>query len=470
MPRAVTERPMVRRVASTRARDSKASNSVRRIARAPRAAIAAPRRQASARYTYSNPGPVGRLGRIAGRLAGAYLGGPAGAVLGEAVGGMAHYIGRAAGSGDYITNSDRVKSNVLVNSAQVPQFGSSPNTVHIRHREFLGDIISSGTANTFQVQSFAINPGQFASFPWLSQVVGANFQQYRINGMLFEYRTMSADALNSVNTALGSVVMATDYDSADSAFTTKAQMENTEFGISCKPSCSMIHAIECARNQTAISELYVRPGTVPANADIRLYDLGKFYIASTGVQGTSVNLGELWVSYDITFFKAIQLVPGVGLLQAHYRLDPAQVATLPFAVLAGAPVFDTIGLTFPAGGLSFTFPLSIPVGSQWLVIAQWQSGSNQTNSTAVATSFGLANGLVNSNFWQGDTAHGFYVPNQSATNATNLRQVCTLGTFQYQGGATPAALPTVSVAAPGTPLSAYSGADLMVIMLNGNFS
>lgn len=426
----------------------------------------APPRMSSG-YSYSNPGPVGRLGRIAGRALGGYLGGPAGALAGDALGGMAHYIGKVFGSGDYVTNSDRVKQNVLVNDAQVPQFGSSPNTVHIRHREYLGDIVSSATAGAFNVQTFSINPGQSASFPWLSNVVNVNFQQYRINGMLFEYRSMSADALNSTNTALGSVIMATDYDSADSAFTSKAQMENTEFGISSKPSCSMIHAIECARSQTAISELYVRPGNVPANADIRLYDLGKFYIATTGMQGASVNLGELWVSYDITFFKAIQLVAGAEIKTAHYQLNSANLATQPVSVLTTGNNFDTIGLSFPSGGLSVTFPITIPNRSCWLV---YLTNSTNAGGAAAASSITLtgSNGLSLLRMWSADGAQFLVNPNPSPYGAAQ-RSVDFIGVYQYDNTLiTPGSLPTLTTAAPTTPFGSYTSGDLVVTLVNGN--
>nr|QKV51314.1 putative capsid protein [Crucivirus sp.] len=452
----------------------RASVSARRPARPPAArpmVRAAPKKRVprapserKSSYSYDNPGPVGRVGRIAGRALGTYLGGPMGGAAGDALGGMAHYIGKVFGSGDYITNADRVKRNVLTNDVQIPQFGSDKNVVHIRHREFLGDVISSSSANTFQVQSYAIQPGQSASFPWLSNVVGVNFQQYRVNGMLYEFRSMSSDALNSTNTALGSVVMATDYDSADSAFTTKQQMENTEFGVSCKPSCSMIHAIECARSQTAVSEQYVRPGAVPSNADIRLYDLGKFYIATTGMQGTNVNLGELWVTYDITFFKAIQLSPGLSIPSAYYPISLTNAGTLPFLVAGSAgpiPAVDTIGLTFAANSLSFSFPISIPLNSVWVV--SWSGVGTAANATA-QTSFVLSNGFVNAVTALG--LRGYFSPNPTAVSA-NTTGVSVTEFIQYTGGATPNALPTVALLAFTTPLATYTFCDLGVTMING---
>lgn len=266
-------------------------------------------------YSYENPGPWGRIGRSLGEHAGGMIAAPYGlskpaSALGGKLGSYLHYIGKIFGSGDYVTSADQIKANTVMNTAQVPAFGHGKNVIKVRHREFLGDVYSSATIGAFSVTDYNINPGLANSFPWLSQVCGSSFQQYRINGMVFEFRSMSADALNSTNTALGSVVMATDYDSKDASFSSKQQMENTEFGVSCKPSSCMIHGIECARNQTSVSELYIRAFAVPTGADIRLYDMGRFSIATVGMQAASVNVGELWVSYDIDLFKAIEQPPG----------------------------------------------------------------------------------------------------------------------------------------------------------------
>ena len=120
---------------------------------------------------------------------------------------------------------------------------SAHKSVIIRHREYLDDIVSSATPNTFKLQNFYINPGDRITFPWLSQIADS-FEHYRIRGMIFEFRSMSADALNSTNTALGQVIMATAYNSALPNFNNKYEMENYEFGVSTKPSCSLMHPIE----------------------------------------------------------------------------------------------------------------------------------------------------------------------------------------------------------------------------------
>lgn len=422
----------------------------------------------SGAYTYAKPGPWGKVGRTLGGLAGKAIAGPLGEIVGGKLGSYAHYIGKIFGSGDYVTAANSVKGNVLVNEGQIPQFVSSKDALRIKHREYIGDIISSSTAGQFQVQQFAINPGVAGTFQWLSQVCGSTFQQYRINGMVFEFRSMSADALNSTNTALGSVVMATDYDSADAAFTTKSQMENTEFGVSCKPSSCMLHAIECAKGQTSVSELYIRANAVPSGKDIRFYDMGQFYIATVGCQGTSVNLGELWVSYDITIFKAIVQPPGFLTPSAHYQLTASTLATLPFAPIAGVGN-DTIGLTVPSTGLTVVFPLSIPLNSIWMFNYTALSTSGAAGIANPPT-FAFSNGLAQFKLLQTTSTNGVPIPNPSTSGAATQRMVGQILFFQYTGGATPNALPTITATASSVPFAAYASGDLVITMLNGQIS
>lgn len=97
--------------------------------------------------------------------------------------------------------------------------------------------------------------------------------------------------------------MATNYDASDPPFTSKSEMLNYEFSSSCKPSESIMHMIECDPHQSVLTEMYTRAGELTPNKDIKFYDLGKFQIATTGFQGTSVNIGELHCTYQIRLLK-----------------------------------------------------------------------------------------------------------------------------------------------------------------------
>lgn len=204
-----------------------------------------------------------------------------------------------AGLGDY-----KVKKNVFLSgSLPVMTNRSSGGGTVIRFQEYLKDIVTDQNPNTFNLSSLLLNPGNTNTFPFLSQVAN-NYEQYELEGLVFEFRSTSADALNSTNTALGSVMMATQYDVADAPFSTKQEMLNYEFSTSVKPSASTLHMIECDPRQTSISELYVLDGdTAPPNTDARLYHLGRFSIATTGFQGASVNIGELHVTYQVRLLK-----------------------------------------------------------------------------------------------------------------------------------------------------------------------
>jgi hypothetical protein len=397
-----------------------------------------------------------------GAAIGTALGGPAGGAIGGLLGrGAGAVLSKIMGHGDYaVSNAPSVAANsLLINAANIPQFGTGKVAVNFKHREFIGDVFSASTANTFKIDSYSINPGLNVSFPWLAGVVGGNFQQYRINGMTYEYRSMSSDALNSTNTALGSVIMATDYDSADGVFASKQEMENTEYGVSCKPSVNMLHAIECARTQTPVSELYIRAFDVPSGKDIRMYDLGRFSIATTGFQGTNVNCGELWVTYDIDAFKAIEQVPAYINPYSQFEIKSAS-ATAPLGTLRNIyPVTNganQIGITFVSKN-RFEFPYNVPVGSTYYF--------NMTVIGAAAAAFTkpvitCGNGLY----------FNINVDAIIPTTGTTTSVWSFACAVQYKGGGTPSAQPYVNVADyTWAPVGGILAMDLQVSQVSGLF-
>lgn len=312
-------------------------------------------------------GEGGDIGARLGRLAGTVLGG---------------VIGKIFGHGDYKINAP-VSHNTIANASNIPQFGGGKGVNRVVHREYITDIVSSATALTFQNTSYPINPGLSTSFPWLCNIA-ENYTHYTVHGIIYEYRTMSADALNSTNTALGSVIMATNYDTTVPNFNGKRDMENSEFAMSCKPSQNMIHAIECDPATLPIQELYVRSGGV--TTDLRFSDLGNFQIATTGVQGTSVVLGELWVSFDISFYKpCIPDTFGGSLSSQHVRRTSV-------AASSGIPTIQTLNVgTLEAftqvSGTSGSMSWQAAQGSQFICTIYLSSAGVCAGSAASITAF-----------------------------------------------------------------------------------
>lgn len=170
----------------------------------------------------------------------------------------------------------------------------------IIHREYICDIISSATPNAFQVQSFPINPGMAVTFPWLNSIA-SNYEQFEPHGIVFEFISTSG-AFNGATQALGTVIMATDYDPTDNPFINKIEMEITDYSNSGRTSINQIHGIECQPGERGDAILFNRSGSVGSES-LKFYDLGTFQVATVGVSNASVNLGELWVSYDVSFYK-----------------------------------------------------------------------------------------------------------------------------------------------------------------------
>lgn len=222
----------------------------------------------------------------------------------------------------------------------IPRVQNSSDGVIVRHKEFLSDVPSSIGFSSFIIP---LNPGLPDSFPWFSRVA-QNFEEWKPRGIIVEYRTTSSDTLLAANPALGSVIIATQYNSVNPDFVNKQQMENYEGAISCKPSVSMIHQVETAKAQMVQDCYYTRVEAPPANADIRMYDIGKVQVATVGSQANGNLIGEIWISYEIELRKP--KIPADPIVEsAHFILTAAGVAN-------ETPLrpFGNTSATLPAGG------------------------------------------------------------------------------------------------------------------------
>lgn len=207
---------------------------------------------------------------------------------------------------------------------------------------------------------------------------------------------MSAEATNSSNIALGSVTMCTRYNVLDPNFRSKAEMEGASYCMSCKPSCDMmIHPIECDLSMTPQDILYTRSGVIPSGADPRLYDLCNFQIATSGFQGASVDIGELWVTYEFAFFK-FRLWAALGYTTDFYDA----ISTVPPTSLnpLGVPLTlssrNTIELpSITAGGAS-TFTFTLPSYPQPVRYSFYLRYDFSASTVSSSYTFAISNGTA----------------------------------------------------------------------------
>lgn len=416
--------------------ESKDSAEARRVARK-QAAIA--------------PGIISQIGGGVGGKIGKFLGNEKfGNFLGSKAG---HLIEQITGFGDYQLQGNSIMTGCLT----PPQVVNSVNKgcIIVRHREYLGDIPAT---SAFTVRDYPINPGMVQTFPWLSQIASA-FEQYRMRGCLFEFLSTSSDALlmSASSSALGTVNMATEYDSLESNFGSKREMLNHEFSNSRKPSLSFIHPIECKRNRTPVSELYVRHATPPTGADLRLYDLGKFQIATEGMQSATGVVGELWVTYEVELFKAkfdpISFADGAT---DHFRLI-APTNAAPFGTdQAAAGGGSTLGGSI-TGGNRYNWPGTVTKGTYLIFYEVTWS----VNAVLTRPSIATATNCVAENWFKNNTTQ--VVGLDATTNQSNAWFCCV-----YTVTGSPASL---SVGA-GTNYSTtnFTGGDLWVIHVSDGLS
>lgn len=204
------------------------------------------------------------------------------------------------GHGDY-----QVKSNSLVSALhpgvagpQPPKFSTGKRGTRIIEREFIADI-SSGTlsagSSVFTNVNYPINVTDTDTFPWLS-TIAQQYDQWEPHGIVFEYVSTSS-SYNGTSQALGTVIMATDYDVTDPLYSSKQVMENADYSCSTRPAENLIHGIECDPEERPTKIFYT------GSNQVSFSKLGNFQLATVGCSAANVKLGELWVSYDITFYK-----------------------------------------------------------------------------------------------------------------------------------------------------------------------
>jgi len=220
-----------------------------------------------------------------------------GSSIGGFVGDMAQKaIATITGMGDYTVRQNSLYDG-MIRSSGPPKFAmKNAQRFSVTHREYVRDINSTGSG--FNIFTFLLNPTYTGLFPWLANVA-VNFEQFKFKGLVFEFKTTSATAVASTNTALGAVIMATQYNTLEAPFSNKLQMDQYEYAVSTNPAISAIHPVECAPQLGNNEWLYC---DILTSGDPRLASMGNFSIATVGQQAASV-VGELWVSYEIEFTK-----------------------------------------------------------------------------------------------------------------------------------------------------------------------
>lgn len=203
-----------------------------------------------------------------------------------------------------------------------------PDVVHqpngdcvIEHSEFFADL--NGTT-AFTALQFAVNPGVSGTFPWLSQIA-PNYESYLFEKLEFEYQ----NAVGS--TAVGTVMLAVDYDASDPPPVDKIQLASYQDFVREAPWVPFIQKNR-PQNLRKRSSFFVRAGALSANQDIKLYDTGNLTVATQGMAGTAA-VGELYTKYRVKLMTPQLQNPAIGTSKSS-RVTAAGALVAPVASAA----------------------------------------------------------------------------------------------------------------------------------------
>lgn len=274
------------------------------------------------------------MGQTIGSMLGGAIGNWAGKGVRALIGGRGDYHEEHAASGLEVNANSIVQP---MTASQVPVF-STPEHLHgavrVQHREYLADINTSVDSILYALR---INPSSISTFPWLHSI-SKNFEQWMALGVVFEFVSTAGNAFSGGAANLGDVNMATLYDVAAEPLITKSQILNHFYSTSAPTSQNLMHAIECAPDDTPVCPRYItHPNANPVTQDRRLEDLGILYILTAGSQSV-YTAGQIWVTYDIVLLKPrLGSIFGVSELPLYYTaIEICRISEL--AAARGTPL------------------------------------------------------------------------------------------------------------------------------------
>lgn len=371
-----------------------------------------------------------------------------GSVIGEGIQSFANAIG----FGEYDIQQNSCLSQKYIDMGTSPPRVKNTNkgeATVFNHREYLGELVTgAGTPSAFALQSYTINPGNSTLFPFAARLA-ENFQEWEIRGMLVELKSEASNTSTTLN--MGSMFVAVDYNVLDPAPADKIELENLEYACSNKPSESILMPIECARKNDVLTHLYIAVNEEYYGGDPRLYDIGQLFIGSFGCPAAAAPIAEIWVTYEIAFFKPhlhIEPPPLVSLVSSTHWVGEAPVGpTYPLANPSekegGTTGFDVTSTG--AGNSLVTFPE--PDTSDIYLVNVWWRNQGTIIAPAAPTVTPIGASAVVNNFWSGIAGNNLqayaYTPASSLINTDSFSLSFTiqinaggLGTsgFQLTGG------------------------------------
>jgi len=276
---------------------------------------------------------------------------------------MSNYQGLA--SGFSITNASTIVDHFSRRTEKVANLVTTTGA-------FTNLLTASGNTGLF------INPGNSTLFPIFSQIA-ANYEMFRLKYLHFEYATESYMGTTTAATS-GKVIMVTNYDQSDPAFTDSTSAENYDHMVKGPPFISMRHTVMAKsgprRGFLPLADYFVNPSANLAapsgdSSQGKFYDIGLFQLITEGVG--AFEIGELYVTYEFDMIrpKNNSLLQS-GVLIDHISSSGANATTAaPLGTAIVHSATSTINYT-----VASTSTIVIPNPGYYMIVASWSTANN----------------------------------------------------------------------------------------------
>jgi hypothetical protein len=217
---------------------------------------------------------------------------------------------------------------------------ASHDEQRIVHREKVAKLVTPGSGVFTILAALALNPGLQATFPWLSNEA-AGWESYRFN------RCRAIWVPTSGTQVAGDIIIAPDYDAADAPPASETNMsaytDAEEANVWARFACDMEQDLLNGESRRK----FIRLGALAPNLDIKTYDSGNLFVAST--DDAVANTGKLWIEYDVTLFNPhvppggfqssgmlVSSAAGIVALTAPFGTAPVPTGPVALSITANA--------------------------------------------------------------------------------------------------------------------------------------
>jgi len=223
-----------------------------------------------------------------------------------------------------------------------PSFAGRSGNVVISHKEFIGNIFSSGTTLNYSANSYVINAGNSGTFPWLS-TIASSFDKYKFHKLIIHIVS------NQPTSIAGRIGVGIDYDSTDVLPADRGEFFTLTHHQETSPWDSLVFNVPIKPE-----EKFVNSHTV---SDSKLIDCGQIIVMADQIVATSSNLADVIIEYAVELIQPQQAVFTTQYFSgANVASFSAMTITGPTIVKAAFTSSTTVAIyTLPAGYYAITY-------------------------------------------------------------------------------------------------------------------